>query len=230
MKQLILIDHPERKNDYSEVDYFISDSNAEVYNSVIGNQSHQPPIIIKGDSKSGKTHIGRIWVSKHNARILSNLEKETTFSMYHNCLVDDIDELKTQAEIEALLHIYNNAVENKKMLLMTTRSLEFSNVLPDLRSRLRATTTFTIPSPDDELLRVIVRKQFYLRQIRVPERIVDLILHRVERSIESVIEFISLLDREALRKGKPISTRLLQEITTLRDGCDSTINRTNTLT
>lgn len=214
MKQLILIDTRSNPNSYSPVDYFVSDSNLDIYRSLIETPFQKKPIILKGDPKSGKTHIGRVWASKYNARVIVDLCKEIHTSIYENCLVDDIDKLNTEEEIKALLHIYNSAVENKKMLFMTTKSLEFSEALPDLSSRLRASVTYSMPPPDDELLRVVARKQFYLYQNRVSEKIIDLILHRVERSMEAVIEFITLLNREALHKGKRLSTRFLDEMST----------------
>ncbi|ACT69173.1 conserved hypothetical protein [Neorickettsia risticii str. Illinois] len=167
--------------------------------------------MLKGHSKSGKTHIGRVWASKHGADILSNLTEQAHFAIHNHCFIDDIDKLTTQEEIEALLHIYNSAIESGKILLMTTRSLDFSDVLPDLSSRLRASITYSIPPPDDELLRVVTRKQFYLYQTRVSEKVVNLVLQRVDRSLEAVVDFVALLNREALHKGKPISARLFHE-------------------
>ncbi|ABD46001.1 DnaA ATPase domain-containing protein [Neorickettsia sennetsu] len=211
MRQLILIDNQIRQNTYSAADYFVSESNLSIYKSLVETPFSQKPIVLKGHSKSGKTHIGRVWASKHGADILSNLTEQTHFAIHNHCFIDDIDKLTTQEEIEALLHIYNGAIESGKILLMTTRSLDFSDVLPDLSSRLRSSITYSIPPPDDELLRVVIRKQFYLYQTRVSEKIVDLVLQRVDRSLEAVVDFVALLNREALHKGKPISARLFHE-------------------
>ncbi|KYH12326.1 DnaA ATPase domain-containing protein [Neorickettsia sp. 179522] len=211
MKQLILIDNQVRENTYSAADYFVSESNLYIYKSLVETPSNKKPIVLKGHSKSGKTHIGRVWASKHGADILSNLPDQAHLAIHNHCFIDDIDKLTTQEEIEALLHIYNSAVENGKILLMTTRSLDFSDVLPDLSSRLRSSITYSIPPPDDELLRVVTRKQFYLYQTRVSENVVNLVLQRVDRSLEAVVDFVALLNREALHKGKPISARLFRE-------------------
>ncbi len=77
--------------------------------------------------------------------------------------------------------------------------------LADLMSRLRAATLVELKEPDDELLRLTLVKLFSDRQVTVDQPVIDYLVIRMERSIESARQIVEQLDREALAKNRPIT-------------------------
>lgn len=206
-KQLILISNSIKENHYSKEDYFISTSNRQTYDELTAAKNRC--VILKGPEKSGKTHLAMIWAEKNSAAVLDHSCIRPQELITRNCLIEDIEKLTTRKDLEDLLHCYNNAVENNKLLLMTATDLEFSKKLPDLNSRLLSTQTIKMRPPDDELLKVIIYKEFYLRHIDINESIADFIMKKVERSVKSVLAFIDHADNESLRLSQKISLRFL---------------------
>ena len=52
------------KEDYSSENFFVSHSNTEAYNQILDKKNSLKFIILKGPSKSGKTHLGLLWQKK----------------------------------------------------------------------------------------------------------------------------------------------------------------------
>jgi chromosomal replication initiation ATPase DnaA len=211
-RQLILINNSIKKNYYSKEDYFISSSNKITYDILIKKKWNHQCMILQGPEKSGKTHLAMLWKRKSDAIIFDSNNIQPEISITRNCLIEDIENFTNEHDLENLLHCYNNAVENKNFLLMTANNLEFSKKLLDLNSRLLSTPIIKIKMPDDELLKVIIYREFYLRQLNIDEKIINFIMKNVERSIESTLNFIELIDKESLKTSKKISLKFLNDI------------------
>ena len=55
-------------------------------------------------------------------------------------------------------------------------------------------------------------KNFSDKQIKVDKRHLDYIIKRVDRSYEKISEFISILDKYSLKKGKPVGLKLIKQV------------------
>ena len=61
--------------DYSTENFFVSRSNINAYKQILNNENSLNNILLKGPSKSGKTHLGLLWKKNNNAIlfVLKNL-------------------------------------------------------------------------------------------------------------------------------------------------------------
>ena len=60
------------KSNYSYEDFFVSHSNTIAYNQILNKKNSLKFIILKGPSKSGKTHLGLLWQKNNDALIYNN--------------------------------------------------------------------------------------------------------------------------------------------------------------
>ena len=128
-------------------------------------------------------------------------------------IIENIDTVRFDSSEENLFHIINIVRQNKKKLLLTSRT-PISSIdidLKDLRSRLDAIFEAKIKEPDDELMEYIIVKIFNDRQIVVNPKIVSYLMKRLDRSYEGVNNFLDLIDNFSLEKGKRISVKLISE-------------------
>jgi chromosomal replication initiation ATPase DnaA len=84
--------------------------------------------------------------------------------------------------------------------------------LRDLRSRLRAMPVVSLLPPDDQLFRALIVKFCADRQLAIDEALVSYLTTRIERSYAAVRQAVELLDREALRLGRPVTRALAAEL------------------
>ena len=84
--------------------------------------------------------------------------------------------------------------------------------MPDLKSRLASCLSIGITLPTDDLIGVILSKNFSDKQIKIEKRHIDYIIKRIDRSYEKISEFISILDKYSLKKGSPFSLKLIKEV------------------
>jgi chromosomal replication initiation ATPase DnaA len=84
--------------------------------------------------------------------------------------------------------------------------------LKDLASRLRAVPLVTLDAPDEPLLRAVLVKLFADRQLAVDEALLSFLVARIERSLAAARKAVETLDREALRRGRPVNRALAAEL------------------
>ena len=82
----------------------------------------------------------------------------------------------------------------------------------DLLSRLRLAPCVELEAPDDALLKAVLVKLFIDRQLVVDTSVVDYIALRIERSLARASEVVTLLDKEALSRGRRVSRAIAAEI------------------
>ena len=90
--------------------------------------------------------------------------------------------------------------------------VHYSFKLPDLRSRINTCLSVGIKLPNDDLIRVIIAKNFSDKQIKVEKKYIEYIIKRIERSYEKISKFILVLDKYSLKKGNPVSLKLIKEV------------------
>ena len=83
---------------------------------------------------------------------------------------------------------------------------------PDLKSRINSSLIIGIDLPSDELISVILVKNFSDKQIKVEKKHIEYIIKRIDRSYEKISQFILTLDKYSLKKGSPFSLKLIKEV------------------
>ena len=195
-------------------DFMVTDSNREAF-MWIERWPNWPAhcLIIHGPQGSGKSHLAEIWRQRSSAKIINALnivleENDTT-----NVIIDNADKVAENKEAEeSLFHLFNRLRDMKGFLLLTANEApaEWGIRLPDLRSRLVASTTTALLAPDDQLLSAMLIKQFRDRQLQVEAGVIDYIIPRMERSAEAIRTLVKTLDQASLATGKGITITLVR--------------------
>jgi len=201
---------------YKKEDFYVSSSNQEAYDFINSWPKWIKRIInIFGPSGSGKSHLASILKSKTSClHINSNELNEKTFLEFKTKEVLIIENLDEKISEELLFSLWNIALQDNKYLLITSRKIIslYKFKLRDLISRVNSSLTIGIKLPSDDLISVILAKNFSDKQIRVEKNHIDYIIKRIDRSYEKISQFILTLDKYSLKKGSPFSLKLIKEV------------------
>mgnify|MGYP002620934484 FL=1 len=186
----------------------------------------QGKLLLTGPEGAGKTHLAQVWAAAEGAcqldaaTLAAILPAQLSTLVGASVLLDDADRVAGTAGEEALFHMHNHLQATKGALLLTARrpARDWGVRLPDLLSRLAATTHVALEPPDDALLAAVLVKLFSDRQIRVTPQLIDFLLARMERSLAQARRMVAALDRRALALKRPVSRQLAAEI--LGEGLD----------
>jgi chromosomal replication initiation ATPase DnaA len=175
-------------------------------------------VAIVGPEGSGKSHLAAIWAAAAGARRLASRALDesavpaalATGALALECGVAQAADLDERA----LFHLLNLVKEQQAFLLLTARvaPAAWPIALADLASRLRAVPVVTLAAPDDAMLRAVLVKLFADRQVVVDEALVSYLMVRIERSFAAARSIVATLDREALRRQRPVTRALAGEI------------------
>ncbi len=197
--------------------YFVSKSNANAVELLdTWPDWPEPSLILCGPEGCGKSHFINVWRKISGARKwhASELDDHLVegLSDCQNLAIEDIDQdLKDET---ALFHILNLAKERNNRLILTTRKMpgDFHPTLPDLRSRLRSLPVFVIEPPDDHLLKTILLKLFDDRQINIEPDVLNYIFMHIDRSMSSIMAFVTKLDHASMTSKKKITKHFARKI------------------
>ncbi|OKL42973.1 HdaA/DnaA family protein [Pseudovibrio exalbescens] len=201
-------------------DYLVSSSNQVAFNLVNSwPEWPSPVVLLAGPIGSGKTHLANVWVEMSGAHIVRAVDLHrfdiNTLAESGPVVVEDIH---VGFDERSLFHLFNAVRLHGSTMLITTRSWPQSmNLqLPDLASRFRACTPVEIEEPDDMLLRMVLTKLFADRQIAIDANVVDFLVVRIERSLNTAAQMVDRLDRLALASGRKITrvmaSRMLESL------------------
>ena len=192
---------------YDEADFLPAPSN-EAALAWLARECDWPcgRLALAGPAGCGKTHLLRIWARRVGADVLHgpSLADWQGRAEPRPVAIDDADLVPDEA---GLLHRLNEAAETGRPVLMAGRAApaHWAARLPDLRSRLRATTPVEIGLPDEELLRALLARLFADRQVAVPASVQHWMLARLPRTGGALRDAVARLDRAALRSGRGIT-------------------------
>ena len=215
MTDQLLLKFPSRKG-YSKEDFYVSSSNNEAFKLIESWPKWiKKAVNIFGPVGSGKTHLTSILKNKTSLiTIESDKLDDEIFFKFKLKEVLIIENLNENISENLLFSLYNASLQDNKYLLITSKKpinkLNFK--LPDLLSRLHSTTIIGIDLPSDELISVILSKNFSDRQIEVEKKHIDYIIKRIDRSYEKISQFISTIDKYSLKKSSPFSLKLIKEV------------------
>lgn len=195
-------------------DFFVSPANAQAYAMVMAPESWpEGKLCLVGPTGSGKSHLARVFQAQSGAVIISARDVTDLPPPTAPVVVEDMQHLVPTAE-EAMFHLHNNLRAARLPLLMTAQTppARWGTTLPDLASRMQATTPAAISDPDDALLQALIMKLFADRQIMPPPTLVDYLALRIERSFAAAASIVADLDAEALRRKKPMTRAMAADL------------------
>ena len=201
---------------YLNEDFYVSPSNHEAYDYINSWPQWIKRIVnIYGPSGSGKTHLSSIFKSKTSTLTVDaktiNESIISTFKTKEALIIEDLDDKVNET---LLFSLWNIALQDNKYFLLTSEKSihEYKFKLPDLQSRVLSTVTIGIKLPSDDLISVILAKNFSDKQIKIEKKHIDYIIKRIDRSYEKISQFILTLDKYSLKKGSPFSIKLIKEV------------------
>ena len=178
-----------------------------------------PGLVIYGPAGCGKSHLAELWRLRSDAVCLTagqvdGATVEGFARQQRSVVVEDIDRPGAKGlDLRALLHLHNLIAERGGHLLVTTRvaPVRLDIELADLRSRIMALPAVAVGPPDEELIGVVLVKQFADRQLRVAPEVVTYIVPRLERSFAAVGRVVQALDTAALANRRNITVALARD-------------------
>lgn len=151
---------------HSFASFLISESNASAVKAVRAWPDWPFPIMmLAGPQGTGKSHLGRAWVSETGG-----------------VFIDDASKIEETELFKVMNHALNGEILG---LLIADRKMpnEWGVKMPDLQSRLSSTPIVLIEEHDDEILEPIVRKLFQDRGRNVSQDLIGYLLNYQERSV-----------------------------------------------
>ena len=215
MTDQLILNFPIVKN-YLKEDFYVSSSNKEAYDYIISWPKWVKRIVnIFGPPGSGKTHISSILNSKTS--ILEIDAKSLDDDIFFKCKTREliiVRNLDQKVDENIFFSLWNTIVHDNKYFLITSKKAInlYKFKLPDLISRVNSSLTIGIKLPSDDLISVILAKNFSDKQIKVEKKHIDYIIKRIDRSYEKISQFILILDKYSLKKGSPSSLKLIKEV------------------
>jgi len=215
MTDQLILKFPANKA-YLKEDFYVSSSNQEAYEFINSWPKWIKRIAnIFGPSGSGKTHLASILKNKTSTlKIDSDKLNDKIFFKFKINEALIIENLNEKVSENLLFSLWNFALQDNKYLLITsTKPISaYKFKLPDLQSRASSSVIIGINLPSDDLISVILAKNFSDKQIKIEKKHIDYIIKRVDRSYEKISQFISILDKYSLKKGTPFSLKLIKEV------------------
>ena len=215
MSQQLIFNFPFKKN-YLSQDFYVAKNNFNAF-KLIESWPNWPGrfVNIFGPKGCGKTHLANILMSKIQCLLIPAEkigEKILNKFKTKECLI--IDDFDNNIDEKLLYSIINMAFQDNKYLIISSPiSLKMFKIkLKDLNSRFTSFIDIGIDLPTDDLLRVILTKNFSDKQIQVSKKNIDYILNNIDRSYEKVNLFASSIDNLSLAKAKPINLQLIKQV------------------
>ncbi len=170
---------------------------------------------VYGPQGSGKSHLAQVWRRMSEAVLVTadalTIESVPALSRAQAIIIEDGEALRDE---EALFHLFNVAKQDGLALMLTGREApaRWDVSLKDLQSRLTTIFAVGLDQPDEEVLSAVMTKQFRDRGLGIEEDVIAYLMWRIERSFESVMKVVEVLDHESLTHQRPVTRRLASEV------------------
>jgi len=201
---------------YKIEDFYVSPSNHEAYDLINSWPKWiKRTVNIFGPSGSGKSHLASILKNKTSSlQIEASQLNDEVFFQFKTKEALIIENLDKKVSEKLLFSLWNIALQDNKYLLITSKKPinSFKFKLRDLMSRVTSSLIIGIRLPSDDLISVIIAKNFSDKQITVEKKHIDYIIKRIDRSYEKISQFILTLDKYSLKKGSPFALKLIKEV------------------
>ena len=81
-----------------------------------------------------------------------------------------------------------------------------------MKSRFDSFVNIGIDLPTDELIKVIISKNFSDKQVKIENKSLEYIIKNIDRSYEAIFDLIDKLDSFSLSTGKSININLIKKV------------------
>ena len=203
----------ELKKNFNESDFFVNSTNKKAVDLVsLWPDWHNKAAIIYGETKSGKSHLGNIWMQRSDA-FLIDLKNQNLTNNYsgRNYLIDNFSQLKPNQE-NIILDVFNECLFNNNYILFLcdyTKEIEFK--FKDLESRFNSIISTKIEKPDDQIIEVIINKYFSDHQVLVPNDVIKYLSGRAIRSYGGLSSLLENINNLSLKNKQKITIPFLRE-------------------
>jgi chromosomal replication initiation ATPase DnaA len=203
------------KTNYFEEDFYVSANNFEAYKLIETWPEWSSRFVnIFGPSGCGKTHLANILKKKIKIFFIkaSDLNNNSlSLISAKECFI--IDEYKNNVEEKLFYSILNECyLSNQYIIINSLKPIQSFDVkLNDLKSRFGSFVNIGIDLPTDELIKVIISKNFSDKQVKLDNKLLEYILKNVDRSYEGILYLIDKLDSLSLSTGKSININLIKK-------------------
>ena len=201
---------------YKKDDFFVSKSNFFAFNLLDTWPKWEKNIInICGEKYSGKTHLSEIFLNKNKGKILDS--KKFIFNEAHNLKIYQniiLEDFNNDIDEESIFSLINFVDQNNKYLLINSLKPinEMNFNLKDLKSRSKNSLVAKIEDPDDQLIKVLLAKNFSDRQIKIDNKLIEFAVKRITRSYGKIFEFIYKIDEMSLKMKKSIDLKTVKKV------------------
>ena len=201
---------------YKKDDFFVSKSNFFAFNLIDTWPKWEKNIIIVcGEKYSGKTHLSEIFLNKNKGKILDS--KKFIFNEAHNLRIYQniiLEDFNNDIDEESIFSLINFVDQNNKYLVINSLKPinEMNFNLKDLKSRAKNSLVAKIEDPDDQLIKVLLAKNFSDRQIKIDNKLIEFVVKRITRSYGKIFEFIYKIDEMSLKMKKSIDLKTVKKV------------------
>lgn len=157
--------------------------------------------VLVGPAGSGKTTIGRAFVTSSGGCFIDNADGESD---------------------ETLFHAWNRAQTQGAPVLFAAAlpPAQWGIKLPDLLSRLGASLRVDIPPPDEGMAALLLQKRLARAGLALPDALARYAALRMERSYPAIAALAHRIDEMALAMQRPIGQRLVRDALATLAGTD----------
>jgi chromosomal replication initiation ATPase DnaA len=200
---------------YFEEDFYVSTNNFNAYKLIESWPKWSSRYVnIFGPPGCGKTHLANIFKKKINSFFIKAEElnnNSLSLIKLKECLI--IDDYKNNIEEKLFYSVLNQSHQSNQYVIINTLEpvKKLSVVLNDLKSRFDSFIDIGIDLPTDDLIRVVLTKNFSDKQIKVEARLLEYILKNINRSYEDIFDLIDKVDALSLSTGKSININLIKK-------------------
>ena len=203
------------KTNYFEEDFYVSSNNSEAYKLIETWPKWSSKFInIFGPSGCGKTHLAIIIKKKINCFFIkaSDLNNES-LPLIKSKEIFIIDEYQNNVEEKLFYSVLNQcSLSNQHIVINSLKPIQsFKVKLNDLKSRLGSFVNIGIDLPTDDLIKVIITKNFSDKQVKIDLKLLEYILKNIDRSYAGIFDLIDKLDNLSLSTGKSININLIKK-------------------
>tara|TARA_B110000971_G_scaffold219702_1_gene261455 strand:+ start:1917 stop:2570 length:654 start_codon:yes stop_codon:yes gene_type:complete len=204
------------KTNYFEEDFYVSANNFSAYKLIESWPKWSSRYInIFGPSGCGKTHLANIFKKKINSFFIKASELNNNslpLIKLKECLI--IDEYKNNIEEKLFYSVLNQSYQsNQYVIVNSLESIKTSVVvLHDLKSRFDNFVDIGIELPTDDLIRVILTKNFSDKQVKIEAKLLEYILKNIHRSYGDIFDLLDKVDSLSLSTGKAININLIKKV------------------
>lgn len=204
----------EAKTNFSESDFFVNSTNKKAVDLVsLWPDWHNKAAIIYGESKSGKSHLGNIWMQRADATLidLKNNDINNNKDSKINYLIDNFSLIKQDQE-NIILDIFNQCLFNNNYILFLCSEIKDINFkLKDLESRFNSIFSTIIEKPDDQIIEVLIIKYFSDHQVLITNDVIKYLSGRIERSYNDLFNMLNKINNLSLKNKQKITIPFLRE-------------------